>query len=171
VSVYKTAFDQAVLASDGTPVIATAAHCVMRPIDPFDSSPDAPATAMRGDAVWFLAWHGHVPQFGRIRLIDLDRDVALLGTTLDAPAPIGRALLCDACSSPVHAVSALFDALSYGTIDSPRIGNFWTSTITVRPGWSGSPVFADGHVIGLVDACISKAGVCFPGLSIITGLP
>ena len=158
-----------VLSNDGTPVIATAAHCVMHPIDPFDS--ESATFAMTGDAVWFMTWRGHVPQFGRIRTIDLDRDVAELVTTLDAPAPVGRALLCDACSVTVHAVSALYNALSYGEIDAQPIGFFWTSTISVQPGWSGSPVFVDGRVVGLIGACVMAEGVCFPRLSIIAGLP
>jgi S1-C subfamily serine protease len=51
------------------------------------------------------------------------------------------------------------------TFDEYGEGVFWTSTVSIQPGWSGSPVVAeDGAVVGVFVACersvvISPAGV------------
>lgn len=60
--------------------------------------------------------------------------------------------------------------LTHGHV-TEHVGRYFTSTLDVRPGWSGSPVLdARGRAVGIVVACEAVGGVCVPKAGIFVGL-
>jgi hypothetical protein len=65
------------------------------------------------------------------------------------------------------------------TFEGSRMATYWETTITVAPGWSGSPVFAesDSALIGVVSTCSGTTQLagdhvektCSPDFSVVAG--
>lgn len=77
----------------------------------------------------------------------------------------------------VHAVSALYDTVSTGTVVAWLTGGWYETDQTVVYGWSGSPELdTQGRVWGIVSQCpvvydVSTSGMCQAGHTIVAGLP
>lgn len=132
--------------------VLTAAHCVS----------DVERVAYVTATEWRYSARGF--QLARIDWINLDRDLARLHVEFNFAAPVK--LRAPVAGEPVRARSVLFDATSSGNL-LPGEGFFRDSTITVIPGWSGSPVFGDdGRVVGLVRSCrggiVGMTKICLP---------
>lgn len=170
-----------VLDARGHVVLLTASHCVTHKTDPDDVSPDAERTAEIGDV---LGWRSGM-RVARAVLREYDpvRDRATLEPDeLAAPLPLAARKLCERCTldgERVHAVSALYDQTSAGSIIGKVYAgegaHWWESSMSVVPGWSGSPVLDDsGRVVGIVTKCNGltlPAGArlrktCVPGWSL-----
>jgi S1-C subfamily serine protease len=76
----------------------------------------------------------------------------------------------------VFAIGGMFDwRRSTGTVQ-PGAGFFRDSTITIKHGWSGSPVIgADGFVVGLIHSChgnfVGAQHFCLPNNATMSVLP
>lgn len=71
----------------------------------------------------------------------------------------------------VFARSVFFGAITDGNVLEGE-GFFRDTTMTIARGWSGSPVYGlDGKVVGFVDGCMARAGVCLPDNASIGVLP
>ena len=102
----------------------------------------------------------------------------------DPPAPLALRSLCDRCSldgARVHAVSALYEQTHSGEITGRTFAGvgawYWETSMTIIPGWSGSPVLNEsGQVVGIMSKCNGttlNAGdkvkrSCVPGWSLFT---
>lgn len=122
--------------------LLTAAHCVLG-LDPGDSIAFVTRDKWRGTARGF--------DVAKIVSVDADRDLATLSsliTFLNAPEQRRPGL------ETVWARSALFEQVHTGRV-LPGFGFFRDTTLTIAPGWSGSPVFgADGKLVGIVHSCL-----------------
>lgn len=104
---------------------------------------------------------------------DMERDIAWLRAEGPAmvPARVGVPI------GPVYAVGPAYDwAVARGplglryplrfdgdTFTATDYGvEYWTAALSIAPGWSGSPVFAeDGALVGVLSACVRTGpGVC-----------
>lgn len=175
----------------GPHTLATAAHCVTHRLDHEDVSPFATRTANLGDAVWYVTrheWYRSASSAARARVTRYDaaRDVAILDT--DQPVePRRTAHLCSRCSTPVtvYARAGVFGwAIHAGHTTGRTFAGpgqyYWDATISIEPGWSGSPVFdAAGSVVGVVSACLGStiaAGdhfvkSCEPNFAVFVDVP
>jgi hypothetical protein len=144
----------------GQTMLITASHCV----------PDSatPSTTLRFHAP--SGW-GH----GRAYLAhrDADADVAFLtlgDPEMVTPLRVGRSPLVD---ESVWSYSPIYRARSTGLVTNWLGADWFETTQTVAPGWSGSPVLdGRGEVIGVVSQCPAVNGVaskrCSPGRVVVT---
>lgn len=138
-----------VVLRDGLPVcsgvaldsgrILTAAHCVD------DRQSIAVVTAEQ--------WRTTAKAFSVVRVtaVDAGRDLAFLSGPVAAQVLNQREPMS---GEVVHARSGLYQRSVSGFV-LVGAGFFRDTTLSVEPGWSGSPVFAaDGSLVGIVHSCV-----------------
>lgn len=178
---------------DGSAVLATAAHCLLRKVDALDPSPSAEKEAHEGDRALYVTrndWYytGSDAYRATIKRIDFVRDRAVLSVNqFEVPPPLPRAEPCDRClfeNYNVHSVGAVYEWARHSGVITGKTyagygSSFVESSISINYGWSGSPVFNDnGEVMGLIIRCdpdvqdeTHKTRPCKPGWSLFTSLP
>lgn len=179
----------AIIDASGESVLVTAAHCVTHRINQDDRDPDATVVAHIGDQIWFVTRGQFVsPRRSVLTAFDPVLDRATLVPLETSPEPLQRRSLCDRClldRFPVHSLSAFAGwARSDGEIVGETYAgpgsHYYLSTMTIQPGWSGSPVFDDnGFVVGIVIQCQGEAleagerisKNCRPNFSVFTDVP
>lgn len=144
-----------------TPRLLTAAHC-LRGAEPGASI--AYATQEQ--------WYGTAHSYSWAHVVQVDRgaDRAVL-----APESLDGLALLDV----VAAVPDTVHATAPGWIDAPgavreHVGQYYESTLDVRPGWSGAPVLDSlGRAVGIVVAYEADAetGAPVPRSGVFVGLP
>jgi len=140
-----------VILRDGQPVcsgfavgpnqVLTAAHCVG----------DRPDVAIVTAEQWAHTSHGFT--LAHVQLVDSSRDIASLSSDhiFDVPLKMRGPVT----GETVYARSIMFGEITDGNV-LPGAGSFVDTTMSIIPGWSGSPVLAlDGSVVGFVHSCIA----------------
>lgn len=146
----------------GRDEMLTAAHCVAgRDGAPVVTEPQWNATA-KGSVWASVVW------------IDTQRDVAALTSSLVFVAPLR--LRSPTEGEDVHAIGAAFGwSTERGTL-RPGFGRFLDTSLTVWPGWSGSPVLgSDGAAVGVLLNCLGGMRgadkFCLPDGAVMAVLP
>jgi hypothetical protein len=157
-----------VILRDGLPVcsgfavgpheLLTAAHCVA------DSTTVAYTTAEQ--------WRDTARAFelARVMSVDPTRDIARLHAKLNFDTHYQLRRIVE--GEPVASRSVFYSATTRGRV-LPAEGLFRDSTLTVIPGWSGSPVLgADGRAVGVVRSCqggiIGATKFCLPNNAVFS---
>jgi S1-C subfamily serine protease len=109
-------------------------------------------------------------QTGMVVWRDDDRDLAGLRVKLNFKSPVELRELVE--GEAVRARSVFYQQTSRGMMLAGD-GYFRDSTITVIPGWSGSPVFGvDGKVVGLIRSCfggfVGTIRFCYPDNAVVS---
>lgn len=144
--------------------ILTVAHCVQG--------------LARGDKVAFVhrdRWQHTSAGYddARLAFVNEDRDLAVLSSPVTFANPVEQREPVEL--EDVWARSALFDATSSGQLLT-GYGFFRDTTVTIKPGWSGSPVFGrDGKLVGIMRSCFGGWAnghkYCLPRSGILSVLP
>jgi hypothetical protein len=144
--------------------IMTAAHCLQG--------------LERGDKVAFVSHERWTRTAGgyddaRLAFVNEDRDLAVLTSPVPFLQPVEQRQPVE--GEDLWARSALFGETHEGEL-LPGIGFFRDTTITIRPGWSGSPVFGrDGKLVGIVHSCfggwVDGHKFCLPYSGTLAVLP
>jgi hypothetical protein len=141
--------------------LLTAAHCV----------DDRREVAFVTEPQWRLSARGF--SIARVLWADPDRDLARLHTKLNFSAPFR--LRAPIEGEAVEARSVFYGGTTRGGL-LEGAGYFRDSTLTVIPGWSGSPVLGgDGSAVGVIRSCrggiVGAVKFCLPDNAAIVVLP
>jgi len=148
------------IAKHGQTMLVTASHCVP------DSATSSTPLRFHAPSGW-----GHGKAYLAHR--DADADVAFLTLSdpeMVTPLRVGRSPLVD---ERVWSYSPIYRARSAGLVMDWLGPDWFETTQSVAPGWSGSPVLDEqGAVVGVVSRCPAENGIaskrCSPGRVVVT---
>jgi S1-C subfamily serine protease len=141
------------LTRDGLPVcsafavspteLLTSAHCV-------DSEGDFGVVSRE-------VWRKTSDATKEVQIVELDEDRDIARLRIDVPLEVFFTTRKPRVGEPVTAIGAAFDwSQSRGEV-LPGFGFYLDSTLSIRHGWSGSPVIGDdGKVVGIVARCVGR---------------
>jgi hypothetical protein len=144
----------------GQTMLITASHCV-------------PNSATNSTALRFHAPSGWGHGIAYLAHRDADADVAfmrLADPEMVTPLRVGKSPLVD---ESVWSYSPIYRAREKGVVTNWLGADWFETTQSAAPGWSGSPVLDErDEVVGVVSRCPAKSGVaskrCKPGRVVVT---
>lgn len=144
----------------GESIVLTAAHCLR------DDATPAVVTSRQ----WLTQTQSSTE--AEVVSVDLARDLAVLSVDHSFADPLRQR--APITGEQVFARSLKFGGIEYGNVLAGA-GYFRDTTLSIRLGWSGSPVLGhDGRVVGVVHSCLvpnASPHSCLAHSTQITVLP
>jgi hypothetical protein len=148
------------IAKHGQTMLVTASHCV-------------PDSTMSSTKLRFHAPSGWGHGIAYLAHREADADVAFLTLSdpeMVTPLRVGRSPLVD---ERVWSYSPIYRARAEGIVTNWSRADWFETTQSITPGWSGAPVLDErGEVVGVVSQCPAISGIatklCKPGRVVVT---